>query len=998
MYFFKLFSIVTVTWLFGLSIPEPLLSITLDTVASDVQDETIANAKAEAQQLSQEGRDQLQRSELLEAAHTFEQALELYRELGDSGQDSAISAKEIEILTNLTGIYTSVRDYGKTLEYSQATLALAQELGDRDTQLKQLIALGEAYYSSGDYQQALESAQAGLVLAQELQNDQATAEVLLTLASTYQSIATTKTDYQKASKAAISSLTTAWKVKDHTIEAKALAILGSIHNALRENQTARVFAKQGWRVAQENDVQTAALSSLLTLAGIYLDFGEYSQVIEYTKQSQDYLENLEEREAESATLVIQGVAYFAQGNTQNSQELSQQSLSIAREVESPLIEALALIVLSLNSSDSHNFQQALELIKQSQGIAQAQNNPDLEALALEVQGGIYHKSKQRESAIASYQEAISINPTSSALAGLARIYQESGLLSTAIAYYKQAINKNEAQNPLQIPGLPIWLQESFPKAVQQLNIGPTVGIYRSLANILLLEKRVIEAQEVLELLKGQELREYTGNSTVSSQPASLLITPIEEEIIREYGSLITFGRRLDECQQNDCSELESLLSQRESLIENYYQVLAQLETKIGKIRATDEAFVDPNLLLQKAQTIVEAQPGTVLIYPLVLEDRIWLIWASKGGIIKSLEVTGVSQSQLEVTVLRFRQLLQNRLSNIDEVQATGKQLYDWLLKPLEPELKANNIHHLVFSLDRSTRYIPMSALFDGEKYLVENYTVATVLSANLTNMPLPRNTQIQRQQPPRETPINEAVTNSSETEPLVEEHLPIVLALGLSEPVAGFRSLPQVPPELDAIVRLDDADPNGVYPGQKFLNHAFDFFALRDNLPTHRILHIATHSKFLPGRASQSYLLLGTGERFAIPDIETWLNLRNIDLVVLSACETALGGPGLNGKEIAGIGYYFLKGGAKTVIASLWNVNDLSTRLLMEQFYNRLAQDTPESPVATAQALRLAQLALLNGEEQQLEQQNDNRSSNTQKNPFRHPYYWAPFILMGSGL
>jgi CHAT domain-containing protein len=102
--------------------------------------------------------------------------------------------------------------------------------------------------------------------------------------------------------------------------------------------------------------------------------------------------------------------------------------------------------------------------------------------------------------------------------------------------------------------------------------------------------------------------------------------------------------------------------------------------------------------------------------------------------------------------------------------------------------------------------------------------------------------------------------------------------------------------------------------------------------PNHDFLHIATHSKFVPGRANQSFLLLGTGERLAIPDIETWLNLRNINLVVLSACETALGGKGLDGREIAGVGYYFLKGGAKTVMASLWRVDDYSTRLLMENF------------------------------------------------------------------
>ncbi|HEY9653327.1 MAG TPA: CHAT domain-containing protein, partial [Coleofasciculaceae cyanobacterium] len=204
----------------------------------------------------------------------------------------------------------------------------------------------------------------------------------------------------------------------------------------------------------------------------------------------------------------------------------------------------------------------------------------------------------------------------------------------------------------------------------------------------------------------------------------------------------------------------------------------------------------------------------------------------------------------------------------------------------------------------------------------------------------------------------------------------------------------------------------GVYPGQKFLDEDFDFFALRDNVYNHQVLHIATHGEFLPGRANQSYLLLGTGQRLAIPDIETWLNLQRIDLVVLSACETALGGQGLNGREVAGIGYYFLKGGAQTVVASLWNVDERSTFLLMEEFYQNLAKGTLESPVTKAEALRQAQLALLRGgdfdnQNSIIDPSNSMRSqtrpsqpltSTLDKSRFTHPFYWSPFIIMGSGL
>lgn len=849
----------------------------------------------------------------------------------------------------------------------------------------------------------------------------------------------TPNEDRQATRAAISSLTTAWKNQDRDSEAKALVTLGSIYNLRSENQNAIIFAQQGLKVAKENNNPTVSASSLLTLAGVHLQQGDYQEVIASTEEGKDYLQKLQDREAEAAASVMQGLAYLGKENYQQSIELAQQGLAISQEIKNPLIEALALIVLSLDSSHSGDQRKALELINKVREIAQEQNNRDLEALSLEVRGEIYRKAGQKEPAIISYQEALSIKGNFSAIAGLARAYQDANLLKTAITYYKQAVNKNEEQFPRQIPGLPVWLQESFPQAIQNIIGLETTRVYRSLATLLLPEQRIGETHQVLELLKGQELREYTGNKTInttlSSQPAQLTMRPTEQKILKEYGTLISFGKKFDECQQTRCQDLEALSKQRTVLSEQYYQTIGKLETEFRKKNASDDAFVDPNQFALKAQEIVEDQPSTVLIYPLVLENKLWILWASKGGIFKSLEVADVSQTQLEETVLKFRQLLQNRVSNIDELKATSKQLYDWLIKPMEAELKANDIHNLVFALDRSTRYLPMATLFDGEKYLIENYSVSTVVSANLTatrsseddprlmrspsSASSDRINTLQRVVNRKESdspllPLGTSGGKQSSTS-LREIQGTTVLALGVSESVGGFSPLPNVPAELDAIVRQDSVETQGIYPGQEFLNKSFNFFSLRDNAPAHQLLHIATHSKFVPGPANKSYLLLGTGEKLEVPQIETRLNLHGVSLAALSACQTALGGPGLDGREIAGVGYYFLKSGAKTVMASLWSVDDLSTRLLMEQFYKNLAKGTPQSPAMKAEALRQAQLTLLYGQQtadtrsqsrvtptgfvtdsRSVEQQSNNQVPSATKIAFSHPYYWAPFILMGS--
>jgi Uncharacterized protein conserved in bacteria len=169
----------------------------------------------------------------------------------------------------------------------------------------------------------------------------------------------------------------------------------------------------------------------------------------------------------------------------------------------------------------------------------------------------------------------------------------------------------------------------------------------------------------------------------------------------------------------------------------------------------------------------------------------------------------------------------------------------------------------------------------------------------------------------------------------------------------------------------------------------------------YRILHIATHGKFVSEDPEQSFLVLGNGQPLKVPDIRNLSDLSAIHLAVLSACETAKGGPDKEGIEVAGLSYYFLTQNVKSVIASLWLVNDASTSLLMQQFYQNLAT----GKMTKAEALRQAQLSLLT---KQLTAKDALRRGGvgvtgpaaraTGNADFAHPYYWAPFILIGNSL
>jgi CHAT domain-containing protein len=269
----------------------------------------------------------------------------------------------------------------------------------------------------------------------------------------------------------------------------------------------------------------------------------------------------------------------------------------------------------------------------------------------------------------------------------------------------------------------------------------------------------------------------------------------------------------------------------------------------------------------------------------------------------------------------------------------------------------------------------MAALHDGKQYLVENFAVSTILTA--------------------------ATNTTDRLSPNPQENA--VLGLGLTNAIAPFSALPGVETELNNIIKTTPT-ASGIYPGLKLFNAQFTEDSLRETISDYRILHIATHGSFTTNDPENSFLLLGDGKKLIIPTIRTMKSLAVTHLVVLSACETGKGGVDKEGLEVAGMGHYFLLGGAKSVMASLWLVNDPATALSMQQFYKNLATGTLTKP----EALRQAQLTLLKGNNIatkgdrggsfNITPTNPNGQTQTISRNFKHPYYWAPFILIGNSL
>jgi CHAT domain-containing protein len=933
---------------------------------------------------------------------------------------------ELIALDSLSRAYDSLGNAQKIIEFAQASLAVARRIKNNLFEGRALALLGSAYIQLKESQKGIDLAQQAMNIAQQTNNSQLEALSLFILSlGHFQLENYTKTVYFAQKSLALGqSITTEFKqrvsmalaiaylklnqeqntintlqslfesteIKDRKLtsyEAKKYAefILVAIYLKLDRFQESIDILERGLVDNQDAVNQEAKLPGLAFLSFIYVAIGNYKKGSELYQQglllaqtSQNY------PEFKALLLVSLAVGTLQQGDYKNSINVAQQILKAAREKKNTDFELLALYMLAQSYGGLGDYQKARQFAQQSLTFSQERKVPQ-DGKIMSILASIATKEGHIEEATSIYRKLLATdNDDLSARISLARIYRALNLPTTAITYYKQAISQIEQQR-ISLQSLSIELQESFLKnaVFGHLDKIKRADVYRELADLLIAQGRVGEAQQVLELLKVQELNDFARGTRSPDKIADVELNAIETQIRDKHGSLIAFGKKLAECEQNQdskpCSQLSELQAQYNTLTQNFDREVQSIEKQVAA-RRSESVATGTQDFIASAEKIVNAQPNTVLIYPLVLQDRVRLLWASKGGVLSS-QVCNVGETELWKNISEFRELLRTPRSDIATVKATGKKLYDCLVKPLEPELQKNNIQNLVFVPDRATSYIPMAALFDGEKFLLERYTISSVLNAGLTDVSdrLPPN--------PQNTPV---------------------LALGLSEAKAGFNALPNVPLELDAIVRQQTNDSRGIYPGVEFLNQAFTLEALQNNLRDRKVLHIATHGVFVPKNPKESYLLLGNGDKYPIYQIQFLRNLRNVHLVVLSACETALGGPDANGTEIPGISSYFLRDKAKAVMASLWSVNDDSTRLLMQNFYGDLAKGTTTTPITKAQALRQAQLSLLRGNSSTTnnpdqrsslgpEPRTDSPTASNSTSPgFSHPYYWAPFILIGNAL
>lgn len=355
--------------------------------------------------------------------------------------------------------------------------------------------------------------------------------------------------------------------------------------------------------------------------------------------------------------------------------------------------------------------------------------------------------------------------------------------------------------------------------------------------------------------------------------------------------------------------------------------------------------------------------GIFVSEPTLKNEQLQLLLVTASGQAVIKPVLGVTKTELETRAEEFRrQITYPSDRQKTDYLINARKFYNWLIAPLEADLTARNINNVVFLLDDGLRSLPLAALHDGQQFLVEKYSIGLMPSLSLTDA--------------RYTNINKAQ----------------VLAMGASTfPGTDEAPLPGAAMETTTIV-------NQLWHGQAFLNDAFtlDNLQLQRQRQSFGIIHLSTHAVFNSGDLAQSYIRLRDTQLRLNQIRQLGWNSPPVELVVLSACQTALG----SAEAELGFAGFAVQAGVKSALASLWKVDDIGTLGLVTAFYQHL-----RTVPIKAEALRQAQLTMIH---HKIRIENGELRWDSGAIPLppelqitgtlnlSHPYYWSGFTMIGS--
>ncbi|MDO8177008.1 MAG: tetratricopeptide repeat protein [Undibacterium sp.] len=811
--------------------------------------------------------------------------------------------------------------YALALDVANKALSLAETKLDYESMVFFSLKLGDTYRILAQYDKALPLLQRALFISEKNLGSEhpETVLVLLDLASIYNNLG----QYEKALPLQQRALiiyekTLSPKHKSIALSLNNLAItyiyLGQYDKALPLQQRALIIYEKVFGIEK-----LGTISILANLASIYGKLAQYDKALSLELRVLVIFEKFYGSEHPEIARILGNL-----GNTYHN--LTQYDKAL------PLQQRALIIYEKFHYSAHPNIARALGNL----AIAYSDITQYDKVLPLQLR------------ALAIYENTLGPEhpSTANSLRNLAITLTHLDQPELAIAFLKSVVNAYQNQRE-QASRIDTASLQSYTESV--------TDTYQGLANLLIDQGLLPDAQLVLDMLKENEQFEFIRRSA-SADPRltrigynsneqiwmtryrqiadRLVALGVEQQALQKHAKL-ELGMEQKERQQTLASDLRVAQSAFESFLKEMQEsFVRQGPAKMVEANATSVAALSELQSLLK-----EISNEVVLLQYYITDDKVGMLLTTQG--VQLARSTNVSAKELNRQIADFRRLLRDPKS--DPLKAS-QTLYQLLVAPVAQDLEQRGAKTVMLSLDGALRYLPFGALHDGQRYLMQRWN-------------LPMYTSVMKNR------LKDSSTPKWQA-----------AGLGVTQALGEFAALPAVKSEMRSIIKTIG---DGVLPGEVYLDKTFTALRLKDvSQRPFQLLHIASHFRFSPGTEVNSFLLLGDGQQLTLGDIRTQ-NFRfdNVDLLTLSACDTALGGGrDAQGREIEGFGVIAQQQGAKAVLATLWQVADQSTATLMAEMYRR----RQEHHLTKIEALRQAQLSLL-----------------AQKR-YAHPFYWAPFILMGN--
>ena len=887
----------------------------------------------------------------------YKQALPIMREASNLVGEEAV-------LNNIAAVYRSLNQYSQALEYLNQTLEVQQKVGDRLRLGLTLSNLGGLHYFLSHYSQAIEFFQKALANWRELDQIEDEGRDLNNIAAVYLSLC----QYDRALDFFQQSLAIWLNLGNRQQSARSINNIGEVYRHKSQYDEALENYQNALRIRQELGDFLGIATTLNNIATVYISWDRYAKALKFYDRALAIRQKAKDRIGIGQTLNNMGEAYRSLGQPEHSLEFFQKAIEVWQAIENLNGEAIALNNIGVIYQKIGRLAEALKSHQKALKILKEIGDRAVEGRTLNNIGTIYQRLSQFDKAFKLHQDALNIFSKIRNREGIGKSLNLLGLAYLRSGQYAESIEKcqqgltiareigNRADTGVVLSNIGLAYERQNDKLsaidyyensivikesvqgdikIEELKssfASEQIGFYNHLINLLSKEARFKESFNYVERSRARAFLDQLANGPLDfrTNTSTELLNKeraLKNEISARRTQLVKLRNRPNsEWDTEAISTVQNQLTKREQEYTNLLTKLKLQSPEIASLVSVDVAS------LEEIQNGLDTE--TTLVEYFVIDDRTLAFIIT----CKTFETVALDPDleALTQTIEALRNLDLDPYSDHYHLESL-KQLYQWLIAPLHSNLATTKLTIVPHSV---LHYLPFAALSDGDRYLIDDYTLTLLPSASTLRF-LPK-----KRKPDATT----------------------ILALGdpkTDEP--GLRPLRFAKQEVNKIARL--------YKSAPLVETAATETALRSRAIEAGILHLSAHAKYNKHNPQFSTIYLAPDDRYdgrlEVHDIYSLDLTANTNLVVLSACQTQVGKLS-KGDEVVALNRAFLYAGTPSVMATLWMVDDRATGMLMEQFYTHL-----RSGASKAEALRQAQREV--------------------RQEYPHPYFWAAFTLTGDG-